>query len=543
MKTQVFVPVGEATQDLDLCFRSLADRLPNNCSVSSGEGSALWQPGNDLLLLSPHARLTAGFLEEMQAVLHLHERHAVVAPRTNGSGFLAFPADDDLPPTESHRIWEELKGDLPRYQLVPAIANLCVLIKGEVLERFGLFEITPTVDAVNEFIARINRFGYSTVAANQAYVCNEERSLEFKDRISDYRQFQIDPLEHFASLYSPHRPRILYDLYHLPPQHSGTSDFALNLLREIEPLAKGEYDIYVGAGADQAFFLTDLCGYRLHDEQTSSPMLFDLVYKPCQIFRWHEFARMTRLAPRVAFTLQDIIALRCDYIGNASLAPLFQRTVALSDQVFTISEFSRSDFAAYYGCDVPMQVIYHGSHARLADNETAAGKHILMIGNARAHKGLSEAVRYLGDDWPLVVVGGDRLSSGQLSRRFMHDVFAEAKIIVYPSYYEGYGLPVADALALGKPVIVLDTAVNREIALQTSDPNLYRISSLDELKIAVQTVWNEPPSPSSSHPRRWRDAAAEYLAAFRMLLNKDIDLAKMRRRWETIRLIESLERS
>jgi glycosyltransferase involved in cell wall biosynthesis len=190
-----------------------------------------------------------------------------------------------------------------------------------------------------------------------------------------------------------------------------------------------------------------------------------------------------------------------------------------------------------------MQVIYHGSHARLADNETAAGKHILMIGNARAHKGLSEAVRYLGDDWPLVVVGGDRLSSGQLSRRFMHDVFAEAKIIVYPSYYEGYGLPVADALALGKPVIVLDTAVNREIALQTSDPNLYRISSLDELKIAVQTVWNEPPSPSSSHPRRWRDAAAEYLAAFRMLLNKDIDLAKMRRRWETIRLIESLERS
>ena len=536
--------VDEATRDLDLCLRSLADHVPNNCSVSSGKGcSGLWQPGNDLLLLSPHIRVTAGFLEEMQTVLHLHERHAVVAPRTNGSGFLSFPADDDLPPSESHRLWAKLHGDLPRYHLVPAIANFCVLIKGEVLERFGLFEITPTVDAVNEFIARINRFGYSTLAANRAYVFNAERYPEFKGKISDYGRFQIDPLEHFASLYSPHRRRILYDLYHLPPQHSGTSDFALNLLREIEPLAKDEYDIYVGAGVDQAFFLSELCGYRLHDEQTSSPMLFDLVYKPCQIFRWHEFARMTRLAPRIAFTLQDIIALRCDYIGNASLAPLFQRTVALSDQVFTISEFSHSDLAAYYGSDAPMQVIYHGSHARLADGETAAGKHILMIGNARAHKGLSEAVRCLGDDWPLVVVGRDRLSSGQLSRRFMHDVFAEAKIVVYPSYYEGYGLPVADALALGKQVIVLDTAVNREIASQTSDPNLHRISSLDELKIAVQTVWNEPPSPSSSHTRRWSDAAAEYLAAFRVLLNKDIDLAKMRRRWETIRLIESLERS
>ncbi len=29
----------------------------------------------------------------------------------------------------------------------------------------------------------------------------------------------------------------------------------------------------------------------------------------------------------------------------------------------------------------------------------------------------------------------------------------------------------------------------------------------------------------------------------RMLLSKDIDLAKMRRRWETIRLIESLDQS
>ncbi len=555
MKTQIFVPVGGATQDLDLCLRRLAEYLPKDCSVSildygpSGSADAAWRPGNDLLLLNPHTRVTAGFLEEMQAVLHLHERHAVVAPRSNGSGFLSFPAAEDLPPSESHHLWTKLHADLPRYHLVPAVADFCVLIKGEVLERFGLFEITPNLDAVNEFIARINRFGYSTVAANWAYVLNEKSSNsaklspECERKISDYRRFQMDPLENFASLYSAHRPRILYDLYHLPPQHSGTSDFALNLLREIEPLAKEEYDIYVGAGADQAFFLNELCGYRLHDEQTSSPMLFDLIYKPSQIFRWHEFARMTRLAPRVAFTLQDMIALRCDYIGNARLPPLFQRTVELSDQVFTISEFSRSDFAAYYGSDAPMQVIYHGSHAHALASETAAGKHILMIGNARAHKGLPEAVRCLGDDWPLVVVGGDRLSSGQLSRRFMHDVFAEAKIVVYPSYYEGYGLPVADALALGKPVIVLDTAVNREIASRTSDPNLYRISSLDELKNAVQRVWNEPPNPASPHTRRWSDAAAEYLAAFRTLLNKDIDLAKMRRRWETIRLIESLERS
>ena len=278
-------------------------------------------------------------------------------------------------------------------------------------------------------------------------------------------------------------------------------------------------------------------------------MLFDLVYKPCQIFRWPEFARMTRLAPRVAFTLQDIIALRCDYIGNASLPPIFQRTVELSDQVFAISETSRSDFAAYYSADVPMLVIYHGSHAGLVTGETARGEHILIIGNALAHKGVTEAVRSLGDDLPLIVVGVDggiRSRKRELAGQRSVEPSLYARFIQgrenrsVPSYYEGYGLPVADALALGKPVVVLDTAINREIASNMGDPNLHRIASLNELQSAVRRLWDEPPSHTCSSPRRWSQRPAEYLAAFRELLRKDVDLTKLRRRWETIRLIESL---
>jgi glycosyltransferase involved in cell wall biosynthesis len=174
------------------------------------------------------------------------------------------------------------------------------------------------------------------------------------------------------------------------------------------------------------------------------------------------------------------------------------------------------------------------------------------MGNALAHKGVSEAVRCLGDDLPIVVVGGDPkseqanvrwLPSGNLSRRFMHDLFMEARVLVYPSHYEGYGLPVADALALGKPVIVLDTAVNREIAFKTGDPNLHRVSSLNELPSAVRKVWDDPPSPEPLSTRRWPEAAKEYLDAFRELLSQDVDIAKMRSRWQTIRLLESLSSS
>ena len=74
--------------------------------------------------------------------------------------------------------------------------------------------------------------------------------------------------------------------------------------------------------------------------------VFDLVFKPCQIFSWIEFVRMDRLAPRLAFCLQDIIGVRCDYFNSPRRQIVLQRTAELSDRVFTISEFSRTDFCA-----------------------------------------------------------------------------------------------------------------------------------------------------------------------------------------------------
>jgi glycosyltransferase involved in cell wall biosynthesis len=445
-----------------------------------------------------------------------------------------------------------------------------MLVKSEVLERFGLFDpVYSGPGYENDFRCRINRFGYSSLAANRAYVYNhppssneygiaeseigqlsllKERYPELDRAISNYAGFRVDPLEKFATLYSSHRPRILYDLYHLPPQHSGTSDFALNLLREIEPLVRQEWELFVGAGKEQTFFLPELRGYQLHDEAVDSPAVFDLVYKPCQLFGWPEFACMNRLAPRLAFTLQDIIAIRCDYIGRAGLPELFFESVELSDLVFAISDSTRADFAAFYSAEAPMQVIHHGSDARLPTQEAGHGEYLLIMGNAYAHKGVSEAVQELAGRWPLVVLGPDPQSSqphvrcfpsGKLTRRCIYDLFVGARIVVYPSHYEGFGLPVVDALAMGKPVIVLDTAINRELSRGTADPNLFRVASSKDLPRTVEDLWPRPPRPSGPHPRRWSDVASEYFAAFQTILSNDIDVSKMRRRWRVLRLLAS----
>lgn len=609
----ILIPTYGAAGKLSICLQSLANYAPPNCTVyvlddatpddsvrrisceekysglevhyrrsQKNRGfvtTCNWgvetcrQAGHDLLILNSDAEITAGSLEEMQAVLYLHEKHAVVSPRSDHATIYSLPSNGErVSAAESYELWIKLRELLPRYQLMPTAVGFCMLVKGVVLERFDFFDeiYSPGYNEENDFVCRINRFGYSAVAANWAFVYHHESSSfgsrraslesahreilierypEYERKLADYSRFHVDPVEQFSSLFLPHRPRILFDCYHLPAQHSGTSEFALNLLREVARLMKDDFDLYVGAGEGQIFFENELRGYRLHDEHAPEPTEFDLVYKPCQVFTWPEFRRMTRFAPRVAFTLQDIIGVRCDYLSSPDRKIVFRQTVELTDCIFTISEFARSDFDAFFSTDIPMRVIHHGTSAGPVAVSNSEEEFILIMGNSFAHKGVAQAVSELEGSWPLVVLGGEDdssrpgvtyLASGNLTRRHIHELVTKAKMLVYPSHYEGYGLPVVDFLAMGKPVVALTSEVNREIAELTGGENLHTVRSARDLHSAVQKILVDAPKVPNRPPRRWADAAQEYVAAFREMLSRDIDVNKLRRRFEAVRLIESL---
>ncbi len=521
------------------------------------------EPDSDVLLLNSDIEATAGFLEEMLAVLHLHEKHGVVSPRSNNATIFSIPYEP----------WNQLRHMLPRYQIMPTAVGFCMLIRAEILDRLPLFDecYSPGYNEENDFICRINRYGYSALAANWAYVFHHESSSfgsrrtkleethrqillfrypEYERKVADYERFHKDPVERFAALLTPHRPRILYDLFHLPPAYTGTSDFGLNLLRELSRIVAGEIELSVGVHPEVRFFAHELMGYRIYNDLPDFSELFDLVFKPCQIFSWIEFVRMDRLAPRLAFCLQDIIGVRCDYFNSPRRQIVLQRTAELSDRIFTISEFSRSDFSTYYRANIPMQVIHHGTNFGMTAAEFRSGEYVLLMGNEYVHKGLRDAIERLGPDLPLVVLGGEqettppnvrRFASGKLTRQRLRELYAGARVVVYPSHYEGFGLPVIDTLALGKPVVVLDSAVNRELASMLGDANFHRIGSMNDLRAIVEKLFRAEPAGQTirKEPRRWRDAAQEYAQAFREMISRDFDLARMRARWELLRTLDS----
>jgi alpha-1,3-rhamnosyl/mannosyltransferase len=85
--------------------------------------------------------------------------------------------------------------------------------------------------------------------------------------------------------------------------------------------------------------------------------------------------------------------------------------------------------------------------------------------------------------WPLVIIGSEGWNSqpihdeitravgeewvkylGFVEQRFLPMLYAACRLFVYPSLYEGFGLPVAEAMASGVPVLTSDCSSMPEVA-------------------------------------------------------------------------------
>ena len=170
----------------------------------------------------------------------------------------------------------------------------------------------------------------------------------------------------------------------------------------------------------------------------------------------------------------------------------FPATIRNADQIITISEFSKNEIIELLGVNQRKITIAHpGVDSRfrplnpdqlaplLKTRSLKPGGYILSVGTLEPRKNLLtlfKAYELLPDrmkrNWPLVVVGmvgwkeraivkemdalirkGNLIPLGYLSDEQLAVVYAGAKLFVYPSLYEGFGIPPLEAMACGIPVV------------------------------------------------------------------------------------------
>lgn len=168
------------------------------------------------------------------------------------------------------------------------------------------------------------------------------------------------------------------------------------------------------------------------------------------------------------------------------------RTLDRADFVITDSEVVRAQLIEQFSV-VPDRVtaIYLGADSRfiarteeatrsvLAKYDLVHGRYLAFVGTIEPRKGLSVLLdawdrlpEVLRRHWPLVIAGAPGWRNADLINRILamqakgevrflqyvssHDlpfIYAGAATFIYPSIYEGFGLPVLEAMSSGVPVI------------------------------------------------------------------------------------------
>lgn len=190
---------------------------------------------------------------------------------------------------------------------------------------------------------------------------------------------------------------------------------------------------------------------------------------------------------RILVTVHDLAHLALpEYISaphrRLYARVLFRRVHAASARIFD-SHFTAGEYTRLVGPVRPGdEVIYPGVAESWFTVEKASPPHprpyLLFVGNVKPHKnlrGLLEAYRAIADEIArdLVIVGrregfihgdaavvrqaealGDRVTfTGWVDDARLEQYVAHADALVFPSRYEGFGLPPLEAMACGCPVV------------------------------------------------------------------------------------------
>ncbi|MCS4294630.1 alpha-1,3-rhamnosyl/mannosyltransferase [Comamonas sp. BIGb0152] len=189
---------------------------------------------------------------------------------------------------------------------------------------------------------------------------------------------------------------------------------------------------------------------------------------------------------------------RVDYLRLALNASL-ERT----DQVITVSETVRQEMLSHglmsadriHAIHLAADSVYRPhSPAMLAPAMQALGlqarQYSLFVGTVEPRKNVARLIQAyrqlppaLRQAYPLVVAGGkgwnseaihEELARAQaegwlhyvsfIDQRWLPALYAGARLMAYPSLYEGFGLPIVEAMASGTPVLTSNTSCMPEVA-------------------------------------------------------------------------------
>lgn len=295
------------------------------------------------------------------------------------------------------------------------------------------------------------------------------------------------------------------------PHFSGIGHYTLELLRAVDNIVDGRPDVQITLGA-QYKEIPRLKSYGFRNfHYRKSPFsirinnaikirnigfYYDLLFGK-RIYLFPNFTTWPLLFSKTVPIIYDLSYERfpqyADPPNQRFLSANVRRAAERADRIITISEFSKKEIQHYYKPKKKIDVLYPGTdqkmffrwpEKRVAQVKAAYGihgKYIMYMGNLEPRKNLIALLRAYEKlpaktrkEYSLLLVGLTGWKSEgifklieklridgnhiQLPAAYVQDhdraaIISGASLLVYPSKYEGFGIPPVEAMACGVPVI------------------------------------------------------------------------------------------
>lgn len=305
-----------------------------------------------------------------------------------------------------------------------------------------------------------------------------------------------------------HMSRIGVEAFNIKKQNTGIGYYTKSLVEELNKLEnENEYYTYINEDIKQSLSISNLKSYEVSSKAKEAiyrHFMMGNIAKKDKLDLYHgtSFYIPKGIKCKSVVTVHDLSFLKYPETFTKSrilYGKMFIKdSVNRANKVIAVSKSTKNDIVNYYGIDESkVEVVYLGARDIFSEanqeeiinikKKFSVDRYILSVGTLEPRKNLSSLLKAfnrisdkIDKDIKIVFVGkkgwliGDLLEearkisdrivfTGYVTDEELKCLYSGAQLFAYPSIYEGFGLPVLEAMSCGANILTSNVSSLPEV--------------------------------------------------------------------------------